>query len=191
MSEVLARASAPPHRSTRQAAMALGVAATLASASLAGWWTRSRPTVHTTTVTMRPGAAPVNTADCPVDLTCTTARARPQATTALRSAFPGATIVDDWRVVGSDDRTYAETVRARTGDGAQISVMARCTAHGALVPDHSISATSPGEGALRAVIVAGASGCSVAVTVAAPRTAVVPWPAAVGLAHEPDLQLRT
>lgn len=192
MSEASAGPTRPPQSPTWPAATALGVAVALAAISGAVWWARSRPTVHTTTVTIRPAAAPVNAADCPVELTCTTSPARRQTEAALRSAFPGARTFDDWRVVGSDERIYTETVRARTADGTDISVTARCVPHGAPVRDHSLWAPAPGGGRLRSVIVAGAPGCSVAVTVSAPRAAGGPAPgsAAVRLAHEPGLQLR-
>jgi hypothetical protein len=110
--------------------------------------------------------------------------------TLAQQLFSDATVLSSVSVTESDtDRTVRTTIVLRTRSGIVVSAGAQCVRSASQVPGRA--AALPARGPAQAdFVVAGAPGCSVAVTAQIPRGTPVPLAALQRLAGDPEVQLR-
>jgi hypothetical protein len=143
-------------------------AALLAVASLAFWWERARTEHRTVDVVYSIGPGAASELDCPVDDGCRTVAPRGAVIASLTGHFPGARLIDGWRIVGTGGATYREDLAATTANGdLTINVSARCQQEGVAVADRQILGEVAGGRSTLTLIRGGRPGCSVAVTLTA------------------------
>lgn len=182
--------AASPRPVSRRAVIVAVMVATLALAvAILGLVVRSR-TVTTTTHVQAVVPLGVDASGCPLGRSC---RVSSDPESAVLGAVDQA--LDFPTVIGSvtvsdvlTNVTYRTTFIAVVNPGVAVTTTAQCVPGGSAVPERStgLAATGPADGA---VVVAGASGCSVAVAVRAPAGASVPVEAIEHIAHDPSAQL--
>ena len=180
------RSAGPPVR-PRGLSWLAALLALLAIGALVAVWASGQPQVQTTTIVSTPAPAGISVTDCPPTVTCTVEAARDDVVDAARLAFPRATAVEAWRVVGADAQVYVEHTEIVLPERPSIGVTARCLLDDADIADRT-AGNSAGTSAPVSIVVGGVPGCSVAVSM---TTAISPADiaAATTLAQQPVLQL--
>jgi len=169
------------------AALLLACAACAAATS---WW-QHRSRVIEVTSRVRPSySAGPDAAGCPILLRCRVIAdpSQPLAT-AARRLFPDATVLSSLSVVESGSgRTVQTTIVLRAPSGLEVSASAQCVPGAGPITGRaaSLPATGPAQADF---VVAGAPGCSVAVSAQIPRAAPVPLARLRQLARDPQAQL--
>jgi hypothetical protein len=172
-------------------AVAAALTALVAMIGALVWWQHRAATAVSFVRETPARAAAIAASGCPVGVECETDA---ELTNGLQAAvireFPTADLLDTNAVViSANGKPVRSTATLRTRDGVLISITAQCVPQGAVVPRRRgpVPPVGPADGML---VVAGASGCSVAVTAHAPAGVFVPIRAMEEVAYDPAVQLQ-
>lgn len=186
--------SDPPGRPWVAPAWLIAAAVLLAcSASVAAslWWQHRSRVIEVTNHVQPSYPAGPDAAGCPNLSSCRVRADIGQPLNALaRQLFPDATVLSSVSVIESDtDQTVRTAIVLRTRSGVVVSAGAQCVPGAGPVAGRvgSLPVAGPAQADL---VVAGAPGCSVAVSASIPRAAPVPRAELQRLVADPGVQLR-